>query len=286
MPNLELVDPSMFDEIHRNLLTLLDRPRPKEEWRRIFEYSWSSPEEHVGYALYEDGEPVAFLGLLFHERELGGATRRFCNVSSWIAREPYRHQATLLVLALRRLDGYTITNLSPNRIAYEVFERLGFQDLETHWTILGPGRILRPSTFTSEVRLSGSRDHLDDVLGDSCSRILNDHRDSTYHAAAEFPGGYCYVVYTLARRWYLPSVRIHFFSDKEGFERTLPRLQFYWLRRHGAVVAECDSRLLEGVELPGSRRIPRTIPRMYRSSDLERSQIDNLYSEVVLLNLV
>lgn len=286
MPNLELVDPSMFDEIHRHLLTLLDRSRPKEEWRRIFEYSWPRPEEHVGYALYEDGEPVAFLGLLFHERELGGATRRFCNVSSWIAKKPYRQQATLLVLALRRLDGYTITNLSPNRIAYEVFERLGFQELETHWTILSPGRILRPSTFTSEVRLSGSRDRLDEVLDDTCSRILDDHRDSAHHAVAEFPGGYCYVVYTLARRRYLPSVRIHFFSDRDGFEKSLPRLQLYWLRWHGAVLTECDSRLLEGVELPWSHRVSRTIPRLYRSSELEGSQIDNLYSEVVLLNLV
>lgn len=285
MPRLERVDPSMFDEIHEHLLVLLDRERPKEEWRRLFEYPWDREEDHVGLALYEGDEPVAFLGLVFHEREVAGAGRRFCNVSSFVAKEPYRQEATLLVLALRRLEGHTLTNLSPNDDVLELFERLGFEELDTHWTIFRPTRLLRPSAWRGGVRVSAAADRLEAVLDERDARILEDHRAIAGHVVAEHPGGYCYVVYTIGRRWNVRIARIHYLSHRKGFVRSLPRLQLHWLGRHGAVLAECDERMLEGREIPASFRHPRVWPRLYRTSDLRRPQIDNLYSEVVLLNL-
>ncbi|MGD2068629.1 MAG: hypothetical protein PVI57_08165 [Gemmatimonadota bacterium] len=285
MTRLVHVEPSMFDEIHDHLLTLLDPSRPREEWRRIFECSWSQDQEHVGRALYDGDEPVAFLGLLFHERVVDGRLRRFCNISSWIAKPEYRKEATLLALGLRRLGDHTITNLSPNEVAFAVFERLGFEVLERDSTILSPYRILGLSHWWSGTRVSNPLVRRAEVLDDGERRILEDHRDFAHHALAEHPGGHCHVVYTMGRRRRQRSIRIHHFSSRESFVRSLPGLQLHWLRRHGATLAECDSRLLEGSGLTGTRNEPRTNPRLYRSAGLDPGQIDNLYSEVVLLNL-
>lgn len=275
----------MFEEIHEHLLVLLDRERPKEEWRRIFEYSWDRTEDHVGLALYEADEPVAYMGLLFHEREIDGARRRFCNVSSWIAKERYRQEATLLVLALRRLRDHTITNLSPNDEVLEIFERLGFEVLDDHWTIFSPTRILRAAAFGSGVRVREDPRRLEAILDGTDARVFEDHRGVAQHVLAELPDGYCYVVYTIGRRWHVRIARVHYLSDADGFAKSLPRLQRHWLLRHGAVLAECDCRLVEGLEFPATFRRPRVWPRLYRSPDLDRPQVDNLYSEVVLLNL-
>lgn len=285
MTRLVNVEPSMFDEIHDHLLTRLDRKRPREEWRRIFECSWTTDREHVGRALYDGDEPVAFLGLLFHERVVDGRVRRFCNVSSWIAKPAYRKEASLLALALRRLGDHTITNLSPNEVAFAVFRRLGFDVLERHSTLLSPHRILGWSHWRSGTRVSDPLVRRAEVLGEGERRILEDHRDCAHHAVAEHPEGHCYVVYTIGRRWYQRSVRIHHLGARELFARCLPGLQLHWLRRHGATLAECDGRLLEGSGLSGTWNVPRTNPRLFRPAGLEPAQIDNLYSEVVLLNL-
>lgn len=285
MARLERVYPPMFAEIHDQLLVLLDRDRPREEWRRIFDPGWERDEDHVGLALYDGDEPVAFVGLLFCEREVGGIRRRFCNVSSFVAKEPYRQEAALLALALRRMEGYTITNLSPNDDVLELFERLGFEELDTHWTIFRPTRLLRPSAWRRDVRVSEDADRLEAALGEAEARLLEDHRDCARHVIAEYPGGHCYVVYTTGLRWHVRIVRIHYLSHEEGFLRSLPRLQLHWLTRHGALLAECDERMLEGPAPPASFRHPRVWPRLYRSRELDRGRIDNLYSEVVLLNL-
>jgi hypothetical protein len=56
-------------------------------------------------------------------------------------------------------------------------------------------------------------------------------------------------------------------------------------RRYRAVLAECDSRLLRQVTIPGSRTKMFLIPRLFHSDRLTPEQIPNLYSELILLNL-
>lgn len=282
MAKLQPVQPSMFEEVHRELLQLLDRRRPQEEWRRIFEYGWEHSENYVGYVLVEDGELVGFLGMIFSELRGAGGTEHLCNVSSWIAKESHRAESSALVLPLRDLKAYTVTNLSCNDVAHRIFSRLGFEVLETHTTILTPVR--RPSSH-SGLRITSDPEQVGSMLQGIDSVIFRDHLPYTQHLLAWDDEGYCYLVYTMGRRRKLRTARIHYCSDKGRLVRDLFPIQMHLMRSHGAMIAECDSRLVEDIELPSSYKKPMRIPRLFKSSRLKREQVSNLYSEVVLLNL-
>lgn len=275
----------MFDAIHDHLLTLLPPPRPRDEWRRIFRPPWPSDRDLAGYALVEGDRPVAFMGLLFAERWVGSRKERFCNVTSWIATEPYRGESSLLALQLRSFRDHTVTNLTPTAEAGRVFGRLGFESLETHRTILWAGNALRPSVLARGLRVSADPGDVEAVLDDRDRELLETHRGLTHHQVAWDAGGYCHVVFTLGRRARAPLIRIHRVSDRARFARWLPRLQLHWAREYGAPLAECDSRLVDPLGPPFGVRRARATPRLYRSAGVDRAEIDNLYSEIVLLDL-
>lgn len=278
------VGPEAFDEIHSELLVTLDAERPKEEWRRIFTREWDSDRDYNGYALLDDGQIVGFLGLIFALMPTPAGAEPLCNVTSWIVKESYRGEAALLVLPLRKLTGHTLTNLSCNRVAYQVFTRLGFDVLETHKRIFLPpppgfGRprpraaiILEPEEIAR--RLDG-RD----------AKLFQHHRTCAHHLLIEEADGYCYTIFTSGRRRRLPCARIHYLSNRARLPSLLSTIQSSLWKHHGLVLAECDERLVEGLELARSFRTRLPIPRLFRSSRLSKHQITNLYSEIVLLNL-
>ena len=78
---------------------------------------------------------------------------------------------------------------------------------------------------------------------------------------------------------------MHFISNPAMLARGWPAVWRALWRRHRAVFGECDSRLLRGVEVPGSQRRRLSIPRLFRSDRLRPEDIPNLYSEMILLNL-
>jgi hypothetical protein len=282
-PSLSRVFPEGFDAIHDRLLRQLDPRRPREQWRRLFDYAWRRSEDPVGYAISERDEPVGFIGTVLSERTVGGRLERFCNVTSWVARPSHRAEATLLVMPLRDLRDHTVTNLTCNEAVFRIFSMLGFEVLETETLILLPTPALlvprRGCRIVSDPRA------IEAALDDAEVRVLRDHLPYARHLLLTAGDGQCYVVYTLARRRRVPTARLHHISDAAVFRRLWPTLQRRLLRRHGVVLAECDARLLARVEVPGGIRVRRRVPRVFKSPRLRAEQVDSLYSEVVLLNL-
>jgi hypothetical protein len=275
----------MFEEVHRELLSVLDPRRPKDSWRRIFEYSWYHSEEHVGYVIVNQGELVGFMGTIFSEVVVEGKVHRVCNVTSLIAKEAHRTEAFALVLSLRNLKDYTLTNLSCNELAYPIFDRIGFETLETHASIFSPLRRGVPTRQVQRSRVSLDPANIKTVLEGPDLSFFEDHLPYTKHLVTWDSSGYCYVVYTLGRRFRLRTARLHYVSDRERFASSLPMIQRSLLCRHGTVLAECDSRLVASLDIPSSYQKELPIPRLFLSPSLTKDQINNLYSELVLLDI-
>ncbi len=271
----------MFGDVYREVLCILDPKRSPDEWRRIFNYEWSHPEDYSGYVLIDDGVIVAFLGLVFADTVIDGRTERLCNVTSWVAKEPYQSEAAGLVLELRRLK-YTITNLSCNTPAFKVFSKLGFKVLETHKRVF----VTRPLLGAGPVRQAlTDPDDVAGCLDEADSQIFRDHLPYAKHLVIASSRGYCYVVYTLGQWRHLPLGHIHYVSDRREFLKNLGGIQQALWARHRVFLAECDERLLAGARIPWSYKRPLKIPRLFKSSRVQREGLSNLYSEVVLLNL-
>lgn len=279
---VETVRPEMFELIYQTLLRKLNPRHPVDEFRRIFTHPWRADDEGVGLALFDDGRPVAFVGLIFSRMEVAGRTERLCNVTSLIADETHRAEAAMLLLRLRSMSDCTVTNLTCNDAAYRVFTRLGYAVLDDSRTVFyprwrpGQHRVWRVEHDVARVRT---------FLSAADARVLDDHLAFAGHLLVHAGEASCYVVYTIGRRRLLPSARLHYVSDPKTLAMSWPAVQRSLWRRHRAVFAECDTRLLDGVTVPWSRRRRLTIPRLYRSTRLEPRQISNLYSEMILLNL-
>ena len=281
---IQPVFPKDFPEV-LGLLRQIDPTRSADGWRPLFDYAWRRSNEPVGYGLRQGRDVVGYLGTVLSQMTIDGRTERFCNVTSWVTRDTNRGQGALLVLQLRRLRGYTITNLTLTPHASTVFTRLGFKTLDDAWTVLPPNPLLGFAARRTKCRLLFNPEEMRPLLGDDEARILEDHLPYARHLLVVTPEGMCYVVYAVRSRWKLPSARIHYLSDKSIFERCWPSIHLNLLGRHGTVFAEAASRILSGIRIAGSVRKQMRAPRLFQSTRLSPEQVNDLYTEIVLLGV-
>lgn len=283
--SLVRVGPQDFDEVYEALLRDMDPDRPREEWRRIFEPGWPRQEEHCGLALRADGRLVGFLGLLFTEMHVDGKPERLCNVTTWVVRPEHAAEASWLLFPLREMDGYTLTNLTPDASTFEAFTRFGFEVLETHVrTFLPPLLSGLPGRDRPGVLLDP--DAIAPELTEGDLRILRHHRPYARHALVSDEDGYGYFVYTVVRRHRLRRANLHYVSDRSRLAAHLPSLQRALRRKEGLWLVESDERVVRGLDgLPWSFRQRLDTPELYRSERLTPERIPTLYSELPLLGL-
>lgn len=286
--DIRKVYPDMFEETYSSLLHAMDPDRPKEEWQRIFEPGWPSPEEHVGYGLFAGEEMVGFAGFLFAEMSLGGETQKLCNFTSWVAKEEYQAESVALLLPLRSLHGYTITNFSPTPKVQEVFKRLGYQLLDEYTTVARPTFGFGGRAGRGRFEILTEPREIEKTLDEELGRVYQDHAPYGHHMVVQSEEGYSYGIFTLRRRRRLRTALFHHLTSPAVFVSAIPAIRAHLFRRYRGVLLECDSRLLGDRAVPGSYRIHRLHlppPRLFRSESLEPADVPNLYSELILLNL-
>jgi len=275
----------MFPRIHAELLSDFNPAFGPERWERIFAWPWENPEDHVGYALVEgDGPVVGYAGLIFSRQEIGGRAETFCNITTWVVKDAHRSAAMMLIMpAILRRD-LTLTNLTSIPEVNHIFSRLGFRVLETHLRVMFP-QPWRMLGRRGAMRVRVGVDAIAPLLSPSQRTLMQDHTDLCEHFLIETGGGeYCYLMFTRGRRWRIPIARIHHISHPTVFARSLPIIQRELLKM-GLPLLQSDARFVDGMDVPLSRQIPLAETRLFRSNTLQASEISNLYSEIVLLNI-
>jgi hypothetical protein len=93
------------------------------------------------------------------------------------------------------------------------------------------------------------------------------------------------VIYTRARGNRIPYCHIHYISDVNQWPKFSGAIRSAIAKSGKTPFVIVDSRLVREVGVPYSYDLPFRSFRLYRSPSLEPKQIDNLYSELVLLKL-
>jgi hypothetical protein len=288
MATVQKADIGMFDEIHA-LLKDFNNPRlGREEWRELFTYPWHDEADAPGYVLMDGASVVGFLGTIFSQRPINGRIEKFCNVSSWIVKPEWRGESIKMVLPLVRMPDCTVTNFSPSTTVSKIFEQLGFRYLDTHAFIFYPTarlyRLLKKSAYTlitDEARILEKLSESDRVIfrhhsGFKCGHILL-YRESDRE--------YCYCIYTNIVRRKLHFNHMQHIGNPAVFIDHAEAIGARLFLRTGTPFMKVDCRLLGASTLPGTIRFKVTSPRMFKSERVESAQVDNLYSELVILNL-
>lgn len=276
------------DDFHRVYDPLLRRLNPRFElsrWQRLFEWGWENPEDHVGFALEaESRHLVGFLATIYSVQKLnekGFVT--VCNVSSWVVDPGFRSSALALVMPVLRRPDLTVTNLTSLPEVNDMFRKLGFATLETHTRVLLP--LPAPSQAPSLDCERIDPAEATSIADPRIASVIQDHAKVDQQWLLRGDTGTCHVVLTLGRRRRLRTARIHHISDPEIFSRGIWSFRGRLFKDYGTVLCEWDERLLGGLEVPRTRRVPLPVSRIFRSKNVRACELSNLYSELPLLNL-
>jgi hypothetical protein len=250
------------------------------EWERFARVPWNVEAPNNGFMLVDEGVIVGVYLAFYSSRMVEGRIERFCNLAAWCVLPRYRLYSLQLLRALLTQPGYHFTDLSPSANAVPVNERMEFTRLDTA-TALMPN-LPRPS-WPGRSRVISDRTEIEGLLTGRALEIYRDHRfaGAANHLVLTHKGQHCYVIYRRDRRKNLPLfASVLYVSDPEIFYRTAQILG-----RHLLVHQQLPFTLMElrvvGRKPAGSMLLRSSRPKMFKSSSLEPSQIDNLYSELV-----
>lgn len=285
MIRVEPATAAMFADV-APLLDGFHNPKiTREQWRSLFDYPWPCAEAARGFVLRDEARCVGFFGTIWSEREIGGRRERLCNLTSWITLPEYRNHSLLLLKAVLALGDCTITCHSPAPHLYPIYKKFGFSDLETDLRIILPWPSVPPRLGIG-TRVLTNPAQIAPRLGDAERRILEAHRvPGCGHLLIESRQESCYLVFTRTRGRRRHFSHLHYIGVPSVFVRFLDRIKLHLFAVNRTPLIMLDARLAAGLDLPHSRLAPLAVPHVFRSSSLTPGQIDNLYSELILLGL-
>jgi hypothetical protein len=284
LPTIAPIRDEDLSEFCRFLSAHLSRERSPEAWAKAFTQAWCGSKPNNGFLLRHEGRIVGGIGAIYAERRIRGRIERFCNITSWCVLDEFRAQSMRLALALTDQPGFHFTDLTPTEVVSRTLQFLKFRPMDERqfvwpnppWPFAAPGG----------VRVITAEDRIRDALPPDDVQAYEDHRHLPWlqHAAVGRPGAACYVVWKRTQWKGLPGARILALSDPELFPHYRLAFGSHLLVRHGLSYTRVESRLL-------SRRPPGSIEqsgyrhKVFRSETLTASDMSNLYSELVALDL-
>lgn len=268
----------------------IGRIRP-EIWRNLFDYSWLEQKPDRGFVLVDNNDIVGFLGTIYARREINGKAGLTCNLSSWYVQPRYRGWGAALLHAALRDANVTYVSLTPNPLSQQVFQMLGFQELSGPILLLPP--LLHAETLQhARPRISFDPNDVRASLDDRRRSIFDDHAPYDCLQLVVWDGPeQAYIVAKrrvmpvpklaswLGKRMTMPCSEILYCSNPPLLNRHLERVKLAILRRQRTVVLLTAARLFPR-RLRGATLKQHT---SYRSRLFDASELDQLYSELVLL---
>jgi hypothetical protein len=273
-----------IEEVGRFLHEHLNGRIPAADWTRSLRHEWSASRPNYGAQIRDDGKLAGVMLALYSEQEIGGRMEAFCNPHSWCVLPEYRNQGIGLVLHLIKQPGYHFTMLTPNPKVAQIFRGLRFKDLDD-------GLYLFPNLPSASAPLRGIRveaapERIAAMLPGPLRRDFELHRRIPWlrFLAAGKGDDVCLLVYKTTTVKRLPCARVIHVSDPAAFGRYRAALQNHLLLREGLMLSRVESRFL-GVAPPLTYRSRRTQAKLFSSKSIEGSQIRDLYSELVALDV-
>lgn len=272
-----------FERIYP-LLATLNAQVPRQSWRRLFEDHWRSPEDYCGYILVHQEKVVGFLGLIFSTRPVKGRQHKFCNVTSWVVEPEHRNKSLYLFFPLLKLRDYTITNLTASENVARISRDTGFQELDDYMRVLPPLPGLSGLLPGKKCRVVFDPGVIAAYLQGDELTIFRDHAPfECSHLLLLSETGRCYVILSRIVKKGVPLAFVQYIGDRQMFLEHLHQVKLRICLKMKAAALVIDERFLPG-RLSWSFRIKPARHRLYKSP-LPPEEIDNLYSELILLNI-
>ncbi len=258
----------------------LDPDIPPEVWARSFDYPWMPERPNNGFRLMDGPRLVGVLLAFYCERRFGERRIACCNLSSWCVLPDYRAHSFRLMKRILSQTGYDFIDLTATDEVVRISTKLGFKRLDV-------GRVLVPHLPRLPKRgvgIARPEELPEGALPEPARTIFEDHRGlpGIAHLAARTPAGPCYLIYARRRRKGVPCAVIRHVEPSDRLPACLSSIGGYLLRREGLLASVVEERFLPRRPF-GSIRLAKPSRKLYRGPNLRPGDIDNLYSELLLL---
>lgn len=254
----------------------------RTDMQSLFDYHWSGSTPNYGLVIEAQGEVVGFVGTLYAERTVDGRVERFCNITSLCVDPTFRAMAPLLIIAAARQKDVTVTCLSPSPIVCRILEKSGF-------TLLDSDRLFVPPAFNLRglahglLRFDTDPERIRQRLDEAQRHIMDDHiRYDCVPVLAWRKDRHCLLIVKKRQRYHVPVSEILYASDGDFLFRHTEAIAWRLLSLQRSCLLACSRRLF-GQDAPAAMILKRK--SFFRSRSVAGHQIDNLYSEFVLLSI-
>ncbi|GJL75496.1 hypothetical protein [Nitrosomonas sp.] len=273
-----------LDEVAEFLHHHMNSRFTQQEWKKGISKSWLPDAPNFGFMLRCHSRIVGVLCAIYSEQDIAGCLKRFCNPHSWCVLSDFRARSIDLVLSLIRQEGYTFTMFSPNKDGVEIFKYLKFKPLDDQVLIflnmpslLGAGKILNLQSF-EQIKL---------LLPDRAAQHYVDHIDFPWLNFIFFSEQerYGFLIFKKQRYKRLASAWIMYVSDTALFCRCWPTIRTHLLIKCGLFTSKIEARLLEDQRMKTWLDSEQGARKFFLSKELSADCIQNLYSELVTLDL-
>jgi len=254
------------------------------EWKQGISKSWLLDAPNFGFMLKHDNEIVGVLCAIYSEQPVkAGSAKRFCNPHSWCVLADFRVRSIDLVLALIRQKGYIFTMLSPNKEGIEIFRFLKFKPLNNEVAIFLNIPVV---TNAGEVISQQKIEQIRTLLPQQAARYYADHADFPWLSFLFFKSGdrYGFLIFKKQIHKRLASAWILYISDAALFRQCWPAIRTVLLLRHGFLFSKIESRLLDQ-PMKTLLKPEQGHQKFYLGDEISAECVQNLYSELVTLNL-
>jgi hypothetical protein len=255
-----------------------------DTWVQSLIHPWCGARPNFGFQARDGERLVGVFCAIYSDQTIDGRRETFCNPHSWCVLNDYRSHSISLPLHVIRQRGYHFTMLTPNAKVAEIFGRLGFKTLDEA-VVVFPNLPSIIAAVGAHVVCSDP-DLIASHLSGQARRDFEAHRGIPWLKFLAFGEGddVCLVVYKHDRWKRLACARIIDISDPVAFDRHMHLMRNHLLLRHGLLVSRVERRFL--LRKPRiARSEQRTQPKLFLSSTLKDSQVRDLYTELVALDL-
>jgi hypothetical protein len=271
-------------EFCRFLFEHLSRDRSPDAWAKAFTQNWCPDKPNNGFLLRHEQRIVGGIGAIYAVRQIRGRRERFCNITSWCVLDEFRSQSMRLAMALTSQPGLHYTDLTPTQIVSRTLQFLKFRPMDERQAIWP--NLPWPLAALAGTRITTDPRQIAEALSPDDARAYEDHRHLPWlaHAALGTREASCYVVWKRTAWKSIQGARILALSDAELFLRRRFAFGSHLLVRHGLLYTRIEARLLPRLprwcmERTGYRH------KVFRSDTLAASDMSNLYTELVALDL-